>query len=307
MDSTSQTKGVRFIPDAVFSRVGGIDRLVDLYLPEGTGPFPAVIYLHGGGWRFGDRRLGPDLSRHFASQGYAMVSIDYRLSGEALFPAAVIDTKTAVRWLRTHAADYNIDPNRIAYLGSSAGGHLAALAALCQTDFASEEWAGVSEAVQVVVEGYGPTDLSQIDAHRDPDALPGTDPESAHLPPSKPLSDPASLEAQFIGGPIPDMPQVVARANPCNYTRKDAPPFLILHGDYDSAIPLHQSRLLHNALRSAAAQSTLGVVHGKGHGFLNRTGLDDETPTPVTLDTPDGVDHQNGVWQVIKDFLDQHL
>lgn len=121
---------VSLIADQVYSCAGGQDRLADVYVPDGDGPFPAIIFLHGGGWRFGDRRLAPDLRRFFAESGFVMVSIDYRLSGEAIFPAAVIDTKTAIRWLRRHAADYNIDPERIGLWGSSAGGHLAAMAAL---------------------------------------------------------------------------------------------------------------------------------------------------------------------------------
>src|SRR5580692_6078407 len=117
--------------------------LADVYLPDAEPPLPVIIWLHGGGWRFGDRRLAPDLTRHFASRGFAMVSIEYRLSGQAVFPAPLEDVKAAVRWVRSAAERYGFDADHIGLWGSSAGGHLAALAALCEPG-----------AVQAVVNGY---------------------------------------------------------------------------------------------------------------------------------------------------------
>lgn len=305
--------GVRLLADQVFSEAGGKARLADVYLPEGDGPHPAVIFLHGGGWRFGDRRLAPDLSRHFAQCGYAMVSIDYRLSSEAIFPAAMIDTATAVRWLKTHASDYGVDPERIAFLGSSAGGHLASLAALAPGEFGSDEWPGVSSDVAAVVDGYGPVNFALLDAQRDPEALPGSDPESAHLPPARPMTDPEALECLFLGGTVAALPERVALANPATRARADAPPVLILHGTFDSAIPLAQSRGLFEALDAAGARAELIAVDGLGHGFLNRSDLDAAGPRAMTRWASRGAGGpykstvQAEVWTTIREFLDRTI
>ncbi|MFD1796942.1 alpha/beta hydrolase [Paracoccus aurantiacus] len=271
--------GTRLVADRVYSRAGGRDRLADLYIPEGDGPFPAIIFLHGGGWRFGDRKLAPDLRRFFADDGFVMVSIDYRLSGEAIFPAAVIDTRTAIRWLRSHAAEYNIDPDWIGLWGSSAGGHLAAMAALSNADeFASGEWTDASSKVAAVMEGYGPTDFLQIDAQKGGATLPGEDPESAKLPPPGPSAAPDSLESLFVGGAISEQPERVGQASPVNYADGASCPFLIMHGTYDAHVRAGQSRLLFDALSAAGAQAELIEIEGLGHGFLNRNDLDDAGP-----------------------------
>ncbi|WP_353475943.1 alpha/beta hydrolase (plasmid) [Salipiger sp. H15] len=305
--------GVRLLADQVFSRAGGVPRLADVYLPDCAGPHPAVIFLHGGGWRFGDRRLAPDLSRHFAESGYAMVSIDYRLSTEALFPAPVIDTATAVRWLKTQAAHFGIDPKRIALLGSSAGGHLASLAALAPAEFTSDEWPGVTSEVAAVVDGYGPVNFALLDAQRDPAALPGTDPESAHLPPARPMTDPEALECLFLGGTVATLPERAAAADPSRRARAVAPPFLILHGSYDSAIPFAQSRGLFDALDAAGARAELLRIEGLGHGFLNRTDLDASGPRGMlrwrsaAAGGESEVPVQAPVWPTIRAFLDRTI
>lgn len=124
-------QGVRVITDLVFAAPGGKSLLADLYLPENAKtPPPVILWLHGGAWRVGDRRLAPDLKRFFAARGFAMASIEYRLTGEAIFPAQLHDVKTAIRWLRSVASQYGFDGERIGVWGSSAGGHLAALTAL---------------------------------------------------------------------------------------------------------------------------------------------------------------------------------
>src|SRR5262245_39122988 len=122
---------VEFIADLVYTSPNGQPQLLDLYLPvDRLGLLPVIIWLHGGGWRHGDRRLCPNLSRYFAERGFAMASIDYRLSGEATFPAQVHDVKAAIRWIRAHAEVYGLDSQRLGLWGSSAGAHLGALVAL---------------------------------------------------------------------------------------------------------------------------------------------------------------------------------
>ena len=159
---------VRVVTDQVYSRVGGFDRLADLYLPSTTSSQPpVVIWLHGGGWRFGDRHMAPDLALFAKLSGIAAVSIEYRLSDEAKFPAAVEDVKTAVRWVRSEARRFGLDGGRIGLWGSSAGAHLASCAASSLEDaFCSDENPAYSSAVMAVVDGYGPTDFARIDRDR---------------------------------------------------------------------------------------------------------------------------------------------
>ena len=276
--------GVCVMKDQVYSEVGDVPRLADVYMPDEAGPHPAIIYLHGGGWRFGDRSLGPDLSRFFAERGFVMVSIDYRLSDEALFPAAVEDTKTAIRWLRVHAKEYNVDPERIGLWGSSSGGHLAALVGLAPEEaFVSQEWPDMNCSVQAVATGYAPINFLLIDAHINPDAVAGTDPESVKIPNPKPSADAHSLESLFLGAPIGEVPQLVELANPAAYAAGVRCPFLIMHGTFDELIPVHQSELLFDAISAAGGMCTFMTIEGLGHGFLNRTNLDENGPRPATV------------------------
>jgi acetyl esterase/lipase len=229
----------------VYAVAGGVELLADVYLPEGDGPAPVIIWLHGGGWRFGDRQLAPDLTRFFAARGFAMVSIDYRLSGAAIFPAALEDVKAAIRWVRDR-----FDAGRIGLWGSSAGGHLAALAALSEN--------GV---VQAVVNGYGPVDFLQLEAHRGPQRECSAD-------------APDSFESRFMGFPIQSAPERVREASPLTYVRPSAPPMLILHGAADCVIPVRQSELLYEALAAADCDIALCLTEGLGHGFLNNSEFD---------------------------------
>jgi len=304
-------RAVTRLEDQVYSRAGGRDRLADVYIPEGEGPFPAVLFLHGGGWRFGDRRLAPDLARYFARDGYVMVSIDYRLSDEARFPASVVDAVTAIRWMRAEAARLRIDPARIGLLGSSAGAHLALLAGLDAERFGSEEWAEHSAAVAAIVDGYGPSDFLRADAQRDPDALPGTDPESAVIPPPRPATDADSMESVYLGAPIAEVPDLVAAANPANYAAGARCPVLILHGDCDAHVPLDQSRIVFDALAAAGAEVTFAEIGGLGHGFLNRNELDAQGPHDMRIrrsTAPEAVEEDRaGIWAMIREFLDASL
>lgn len=258
--------------DVTFAHANGKALLADLYLPESTQqPPPVIIWLHGGGWRLGDRRLGPDLSRFFAESGYAMVSVEYRLSTEAIFPAQIEDVKTAIRWVRAVTDEYGWDGARIGLWGSSAGGHLAALAATSGPgvfEHPESERGEHSSAVQAVVDGYGPTDFAQMDAYRiAPDNLPN--PEITRTATAKRTADPDSFESQLVGAPIGSVPELVSQANPVRYVTGKEPPFLILHGTTDTAVPAHQSELLFNALAEKGAEATLYLVEGLGHGFLN--------------------------------------
>jgi acetyl esterase/lipase len=291
MDSESRpgpTCRVAVVPDRRYAAPGGAVLLADLFLPEGVDvPVPVVIWIHGGGWRFGNRHLAPDLTRFFARRGFGMVAIDYRLSTQARFPAQIEDVKTAIRWVRSVAPAYSLDASRVGLLGSSAGGHLAALAGLTHRgafEPPDGPYADQPSSVQAVVDAYGPTDFLQIDSHRLPDDTRSDDPETLLLPPGVTRSaQPDSFESLLLGAPIETCPDRVREANPVSYAGPGAPPVLILHGTSDTTVPAHQSELLYDALAAYDNDVTLAVIDGLGHGFLNRTHLDDGPPRQVMV------------------------
>jgi len=276
---------VEEVRDQVYCQAGGKPRLADLYLPSlGAGKAPVIVWVHGGGWRFGDRHLAPDLSRFIAERGFAIGSFDYRLSDEAVFPAPVEDTRTMVRWIRSVGATYNLDTEHIGLWGSSAGTHLAACAALSdESQFLGDEHAGFSSNVQAVLGGYGPTDFSRIDADRIPVESQRVDVESVSVPNLLPASHPDSFESRFLGTSVGSSPAEVTLANPVTYVRSGAPPFLILHGLHDPLMPWQQSLILFEALRDAECDATLLVMERLGHGFFNNSKLDLVDPGEITV------------------------
>ncbi|MEH7117778.1 alpha/beta hydrolase [Neobacillus vireti] len=273
---------VEIITDLVYADINGRQLMADLYLPKDKNePVPVIIWLHGGGWRFGDRKLGPDFTRFFASKGFAMVSIDYHLSDESIFPAPLYDVKTAVRWVKTIAGEYGIDANKVGLWGSSAGGHLAALAVTTENNqFIGESplYPNMTSEVQAVVIGYGPIDFLQIDEQRELDGIREQDPESVQIPKDKKTSDPDSFESLFLGAPILECPERVREANPMTYAKSGLPPTLIMHGLSDIAVPARQSELFYQSLAAKGNEVSLYLIKGLGHGFLNRTNLDEGAP-----------------------------
>ncbi len=236
---------------------------LDLYLPEADEPLPLVVYIHGGAFRAGDKADHPPLE--YVAEGYALAAINYRLSQHALFPAQIEDSKAAVRWLRAHAKEYGLDPERFAVGGASAGGHLAAMVGTAGPEGAFDvgEHLDVSSRVQAVLDYFGPTDFLQMDAHRPPDGM---------------IHDTAdSPESQLVGGPIQENPEKVARANPVTYVTADDPPFLIVHGSDDPLVPHHQSVLLATALDKAGVPVTFYTVEGGGHGGFDDPKVDELT------------------------------
>jgi acetyl esterase/lipase len=213
---------------------------------------PLIIWIHGGAWQVGNKSDGVPFE--YVGYGYALASINYRLSQYGLFPAQIEDCKAAVRWLRGNAARYNLDPHRFAAWGPSAGGHLAAMlgTAAGTRRFDVGENLTVSSSVWAVVDYFGPTNFIQMDAHRLPDGQVHDGPESP--------------ESQLVGGPIQDHPDRVALANPVTYVTPACPPFLIIHGELDPLVPHHQSVLLVNALEREGVPVTFYTVNGGGHG-----------------------------------------
>ena len=225
---------------------------LDLYLPKDGTNLPVIINIHGGAFKMGSKEQG--VPTEYLAQGYAVASINYRLSQHAKFPAQIEDCKAAVRWLRAHAAEYRLNAKHIVAWGGSAGGSLAAM--LGTTGDVKEFEVGgnldQSSRVQAVVDYFGPTDFLQMDAHRLPNGM---------------THDPAdSPESLLIGGAIQENKEKVARANPITYVTNDDPPFLICHGDADLMVPHHQSVLLEAALKKAGVPVTFYTVPGAGHG-----------------------------------------
>jgi acetyl esterase/lipase len=253
--------GTRVLPGVPYAALPGIRPLeLDVWLPpESRTPSPAVLFLHGGGWRAGSRHLaGPAFSgaqptpfEQLARAGIAVASADYRLSGEARWPAQLHDVKAAVRWLRARAGELGIDGERIAAWGESAGGHLAELLGLTMDDPALEGGIGVTgppSRVCAVVAWYAPSDLPAMAADT------GTDP-----------MDPDTREARLLGAPPPAVPDAAAQASPVTHVSAGAPPFLLLHGSADRLVPCVQSERLHSALREAGVHAELVLYPGAHH------------------------------------------
>jgi acetyl esterase/lipase len=248
--------GIKAMRDTEYAKVGNKSLLLDLYVPEkADAPLPLIVWIHGGAWLGGDKAGGPAMPQ--LKRGYAVASINYRLSQEAIFPAQIHDCKAAIRWLRAHAKENNLDPKRVGVWGSSAGGHLVALMGTSGDVKELEGDEGnldQSSRVQAVCDWFGPTDFCQMAAHALPDSK--LDHDAAGSP-----------ESKLIGGPIQENKDKVAKANPIPYVSKDDPPFLIMHGDKDPLVPHHQSEILAEALRKAGVQVTFETVKGAGHGF----------------------------------------
>ncbi len=244
----------------------------DLFLPDsGDGPFPLEIWVHGGGWISGSKDLaGGAVQRLLLDRGYALATVGYRLSFEATFPAQVHDVKAAVSALRAAAIEYGLDPARFGAWGASAGGHLAAFLGTSAGVAALEPpvSASASNAVQAVVDWFGPTDMLQLD---DQAAARGCAPFGHN--------DPDSPESRLMGFPITDDPDSVQTANPATYVTADDPPFLIQHGTADCLVALGQSLILYDALvdavggASVAFDSLVGAGHD-GSAFRGATNFE---------------------------------
>ena len=251
-------KGTQRLLDISYVTNGHERQKLDLFIPaNATNSLPVIIWVHGGAWKGGSKEN--PMGRSYLSRGYAVASINYRLSQHAVFPAQIEDCKAAVRWLRAHAKEYNLDPDRFAAWGASAGGHLVALLGTSGDvkSFDVGENLDFSSRVQAVVDFFGPTDLTLM---------------SKDAPPNGPIDHdaPDSPESLLIGGPVQANKEKAAKANPITYVSKDAPPFLIMHGDKDNLVPYQQSELLRDALKQHGVPVTLKIVEGAGHGFASK-------------------------------------
>ncbi len=249
----------RVLRDLEYARAGDLSLQLDLYLPDSGGPHPLIVWMHGGAFRVGDKgRIwwGPIVRQ--TERGYAMASINYRLSGQAVFPALVHDAKAAIQWLRANAGKYNLQADRIVVAGESAGGYLAAMLGTTGGVAALEHphpgHPGQSNRVQGVVDFFGPTDFLQMD-----DGVPrACEAPQVHRAPDSP-------ESQLLGCNLEACSDRVNEASPITYVDGDDPPFLILHGTGDCTVPSHQSQLLYDALSAVGVPATLQLFPTLGH------------------------------------------
>lgn len=226
---------------------------LDLHLPESAdGPVPLLIWIHGGGWQSGSKENALPLRQGWTERGYAVASLNYRFSWQAVFPAPIEDCKSAIRWLRANAEEYGIDPERFGVWGSSAGGHLAALLGTSGDagGFDAGDHLDQSSRVQAVCDYYGPTDFIAFVA------TPGYGNHGTADAP----------EAKLLGGPVMEKQELAARANPITFASGDDPPFLIVHGDNDPIVPINQSKLLFEALKREGGSPHFHTIKGAAHG-----------------------------------------
>jgi acetyl esterase/lipase len=261
-------EGVNVLRDIAYVENGHERNRLDLYLPEKVrGPLPVVVWIHGGGWSSGSK--DGCRAAWLSGKGYAVASINYRLSQQAVFPAQIEDCKAAIRWLRANAGKYHLDADHVGVWGASAGGHLVALLG---TTGGVKELDGKggnsdqSSRVQCVVDWFGPTDMLRIETRDD---------------------KPDTPVAKLIGGTVHENREKARKASPLYYVGKESAPFLIMHGDKDPLVPLKQSEILAEALAKAGVEVKLQVIKDNGHGGPGFT-------TPESR-------------KLIEDFFDKHL
>ncbi|WP_446050062.1 family 16 glycoside hydrolase [Zobellia laminariae] len=252
-------KNARAFRDIPYIQDGHNRHTLDLYLPDSTKfkkPYPLVIWVHGGGWQKGTKQLFGKQA-FLLKHGFAMASINYRLTRESQFPEQVYDCKAAIRYLRKYADQYKIDANRFGLWGSSAGGHLVSLIGTTGGLQELEGSLGVTDAsseVQAVCDWFGPSDLNQMNAS-------STDKSKGEKQNIKPI-------VKFLGGPFTEKQEAARKASAINYISNNDPPFLIMHGNKDPLVPIEQSELFYQALQKKGVDSEYIIVKDAGHTFF---------------------------------------
>ncbi len=242
-------------------------QVLDLYFPPSGGPWPAVVYVHGGSWMHGDKSEALMFAHQMTAQGFLVVSVNYRLYPLGTFPAMIQDVKCAIRFLRANAAQFKLDPERIGAIGPSAGGHLVSLLGTSDASAGWDvgEYPEQSSRVQAVIAMAAVTDLTR--------PFPNADIETMKL--------------------IGFGEHNVLQASPVNHVTSDDPPFLLIHGDRDDVVPVEQSQLMYDRLVQADVPAQLVIVQNANHSFVAPSG----STTPTMIE----------VGQMIQDFLTQYL
>jgi acetyl esterase/lipase len=235
---------------------------LDIYLPdEGDGPFPVILHIHGGAFAIGDK--GDIQVQAFLKgleHGYAVVSVNYRLSGEATFPAGLQDIKASIRWLRANGKKYQLDGNRIAACGSSAGGNYAAMVCLTAnvTEFDDPNLGNMEYpcTVQAAVDMFGPTDFLKMDEQLAGNGFGPGDHGNVDSP-----------ESRYLGAKLSDVPLKVELANPMTYVHEHMSPILIQHGRLDTLVPVQQSIMFVEKMEKFVNHDRFefDIIEGAGH------------------------------------------
>ncbi|MGL6131818.1 MAG: alpha/beta hydrolase fold domain-containing protein, partial [Fusobacteriaceae bacterium] len=258
---------------------------LDIYLPnEGNGPFPVIIGIHGGGFKLGSKDDGMNQSMlESVKNGYALVLVNYSLSGEKPFPGAIEDIKSAIRFVKGNSKVYNLNPDKVALWGASSGGNLASLAGTTNdSEIFNNPVLGnskISTEVKAVVDWFGPIDFLALDEQFVNEGIKGQVHSSAD-----------SFESQYLGEDIRNIPEIVKKTNPETYISRTTPPFLIQHGTADVLIPHTQSINFAQKLEKAIGKENveLHLLKCAGHG------------DPKAFDTPENL-------EIVFKFLDKHL
>jgi acetyl esterase/lipase len=247
--------------------MGGAPQTMDVYLPASGGPWPVLVYVHGGSWMKGDKAEAAGLGAGMTPQGYVVASLDYRMYPAVKFPGMIEDLKCAIRSLRAHAAEYNLDPQRIAVMGASSGGHLAALLGTSDESAGWDvgEYIDQSSRVQAVIAMAVPADLTRKFSN-------------------------ANIQTLIL---VAFGRKQIEAGSPVTHVTPDDPPFLIFHGDRDAVIPFEQGQILYDKLTEAGVPAQLVIVRNGDHSLTAVDG----SATP-TLDE---------INQMILDFLEKYL
>jgi len=265
-ERTDVTYDVRFDPDT----------RLDLYLPDdGRSGRPAVLFVHGGGWHIGSKEAHTTDAERLARSGWVAGTVGYRLDEEGRFPAGYQDVHCALAYVRAHADELRVDPDRIAVAGMSAGGHLVSLLGVAAGDerIATDcEW-GPTGAPAAVISAAGPQDLREIAF--------------------------ADATQEFLGGTLEEVPEAYALASPIDHVHAGAPPFLFLHGSFDVFVGVEDSERMDAALREVGVDSRIAVFPGGGHLLNPGTGGGD-LQVNIPLTTPEA-------WPIIADFLERTM
>jgi acetyl esterase/lipase len=224
-----------------FAKRGDRALELDIAVPEGGGDLrPLIVCIHGGGWIHGARHGYRDFIVELAKKGYVAATVSYRLSPVAPWPAQIDDVRAALRYLRSHAKEYGIDPERVGAIGHSAGGHLSLMLGLMPTGAELAE-----DRIQAVVNYFGPTDLGVAEF----------------------IPDVEKMLESLVGGPRSEKGELLGHASPLKWVDRGDAPVLTLHGSTDEIVPVRQARILHEKLEAASIPATLRVLEGRGHGW----------------------------------------
>jgi acetyl esterase/lipase len=283
-----------------------VGNLLDLYIPQvpGNRDLPLLIWTSGSAWFSDNGKAGAEvIAEEFNPRGYAVAGVSVRSSSQVKFPGQLFDVRAAIRWLRSHAEEHNIDPGRIAIMGNSSGGWVSAIAATT-SDIAQlsgePDVEGVSSAVQAAVPFFPPTAFLRMDQQT-------LEQKATYNLPFLPVivhDAPFSPESNLVGCPIQTCPEATEAANPLTYVNGLEPPMHVFHGTFDPLLPPGQSEVLFEALRDTGGEASFTLVDGAGHSVDDIIDAESFTVRTVNHGGTERV-HQRPAptWDAIEHFL----